>query len=59
MNLSLKKSNDDLTKKISESIRIISKFPDKIPVIVLTRNSKLEKMLTKNKFLVPYDLTVS
>jgi GABA(A) receptor-associated protein len=59
MSLSLKKSNDDLSKKISESIRICSKFPDRIPVIILTKNSKLEKMLKKNKFLVPSDLTVS
>ena len=59
MSLSLKKSTDDLSKKISESIRICSKFPDRIPVIILTKNSRLEKMLKKNKFLVPYDLTVS
>jgi len=56
MSLSLKKSNDDL---ISESNRILAKFPDRIPVIILTKNSKLEKMLKKNKFLVPYNLSVS
>ena len=56
MSLSLKKSNDDL---ISESNRILAKFPDRIPVIILTKNSKLEKMLKKNKFLVPYNLTIS
>ena len=59
MSLSLKKSNDDLAKKISESNRILAKFPDRIPVIILTNNSKLEKMLKKNKFLVPHNLTVS
>lgn len=52
-------NKDELSKRISESKRIISKFPDRIPVIVLTNNSKLQKMLTKNKFLVPHDLTVS
>ena len=56
--LSLKNEND-LAKRISESNRIISKFPDRIPVIITTTNSNLEKMLKKNKFLVPYDLTVS
>jgi GABA(A) receptor-associated protein len=60
MNLFCKNLNkDELSKRISESKRIISKFPDRIPVIILTNNSKLQKMLTKNKFLVPYDLTVS
>ena len=53
------KNNNDLSKKISESNRILAKFPGRIPVIILSKNSKLEKMLKKNKFLVPYDLTVS
>lgn len=53
------KTENDLLKRISESNRIISKFPDRIPVIVLTKNVTLEKLLKKNKFLVPYDLSVS
>ena len=53
------KNENDLTKRISESNRIIAKFPDRIPVIILTTNPDLKKMLKKNKFLVPYDLSVS
>jgi GABA(A) receptor-associated protein len=59
MSLLALKNENDLTKRISESNRIISKFPDRIPVIIITRNPNLEKMLKKNKFLVPYDLSVS
>ena len=59
MSLLALKNENDLAKRISESNRIISKFPDRIPVIIITKNSNLEKMLKKNKFLVPYDLTVS
>ena len=58
-NIHKKIDKNELSKRISESKRIISKFPDRIPVIILTNNSRLQKMLTKNKFLVPYDLTVS
>jgi GABA(A) receptor-associated protein len=58
MSNQLKKSTD-LSFRVEESNRILSKFPDRIPVIVITNNSKLEKMLRKNKFLVPYDLSVS
>lgn len=52
-------NENDLSKRISESNRIISKFPDRIPVIVLTKNQSIKKMLKKNKFLVPYELSVS
>jgi|688.fasta_scaffold1999700_1 GABA(A) receptor-associated protein len=59
MSLVALNNENDLSKRISESNRIISKFPDRIPVIVLTKNATLEKLLKKNKFLVPYDLSVS
>jgi len=59
MSLLALNNENDLSKRISESTRIISKFPDRIPVIVLTKNVTLEKLLKKNKFLVPYDLSVS
>ena len=59
MSLLALKNENDLAKRISESNRIISKFPDRIPVIIITTNTNIEKMLKKNKFLVPYDLTVS
>ena len=55
---SLKKSTE-LSENISESTRILSKYPDRIPVIIKTKNQKLAKMLKKNKFLVPQDLSIA
>ena len=55
---SLKKSTE-LSENISESTRILSKYPDRIPVIIKTKNQKLAKMLKKNKFLVPKDLSIA
>jgi GABA(A) receptor-associated protein len=43
----------------SEADRILAKYPDKIPIIVeLGRNSNLSP-LDKQKYLVPYDLSVA
>jgi GABA(A) receptor-associated protein len=53
------KKKIDLDKRISESNRIICKFPDKIPVIVETDDKDLIKQMKKNKFLSPYDISVS
>jgi GABA(A) receptor-associated protein len=44
---------------IYESTRILAKFPDKVPVIVETDDENIRKSLNKNKFLVPYDISVS
>lgn len=44
---------------IYESNRILSKFPDRVPIIVETNDESIRKSLKKNKFLVPYDITVS
>lgn len=49
----------DLDKRISESNRILAKFPDKIPVIVESSDKDLIKQMKKNKFLSPYDISVS
>ena len=44
---------------IYESARILAKFHDKVPVIVETNDEHIRKSLKKNKFLVPYDISVS
>lgn len=46
-----------LNERINESKRITRKFPNKIPVIVDSKNKNL--VLKKNKFIVPYDVSVS
>ena len=48
-----------LNEKVSESTRILAKFPDKIPVIIETEDEDIKKNLRKNKFLVPYDVSAS
>lgn len=52
-------TNRKSKEQISESLRIINKFPNRIPVIVEKEDFSLNKMLTKNKFLVPYNTNVS
>ena len=49
----------DLEKRAGESNRILSKFPDKIPIIVESSDKELIKQMKKNKFLSPYDISVS
>ena len=53
------RKNIDLSTRISESNRILSKNPDKIPVIIECLDNELNKQLKKNKFLVPYDVSSS
>lgn len=47
-------------KRISESERILAKFPDRIPVIVQISKNCIKELpvLDKHKYLVPQDLTV-
>lgn len=47
-----------LEKRQSESLRIRSKYPDRIPVIVERANKSDIPEIDKRKFLVPADLTV-
>lgn len=45
-------------KRSSECTRLLSKYPDRSPVVCeIARNSK-DLVLTKTKFLVPRDLTI-
>lgn len=48
----------DFSKRVTESSRIIAKYPDRIPVIVSKANNSILNDIDKNKFLVPKDLTI-
>jgi GABA(A) receptor-associated protein len=50
-------SEEDTEKLLKESRSIKSRYPEKIPVIVNTKNKKLK--MDRQKFLIPNDLTVS
>lgn len=47
-----------LEKRLSESKRILEKYDSRIPVIVTAFKSCKLPPIDKNKYLVPYDLTV-
>ena len=51
--------SNELSKRIAVSGRMISKFPDRIPVIVTSNDRKLCKLLSKNKFLCPKYISAS
>jgi GABA(A) receptor-associated protein len=53
------KNSINLSSRISESERILAKFPDRIPVIVESADKELTKLLKKNKFLSPTHVSVS
>jgi GABA(A) receptor-associated protein len=47
-----------LEKRKEETNRIMIKYPDKIPIICNRGYNKETPLLPRNKFLVPYDLTI-
>ncbi len=47
-----------LSERISESERILTKYPLSIPVIIETYDTLLIKNIKKNKFLVPQNVSV-
>lgn len=53
------KEKTKFEKRVTEAARIMTKYPDRIPVIVeqLKRDRDIPE-LDKNKFLVPRDLTI-
>ncbi len=54
------KIKNSLQERWTESLRVIAKYPDRIPVIC-ERSNKATKdcpIIDKNKYLVPRDLTV-
>lgn len=51
--------NIPFERRRAESINIITKYPDRIPVIVMQgRNAKDIPLLDKNKFLTPKNMSV-
>jgi len=55
------KEEHDFDKRFSESKRILSTYPDRVPIIVEKSNNKNSKALPdidKKKFLCPGDITV-
>ena len=52
------KEENSLAKRSSESLKILSKWPDKVPIIMeKSANSRVEDF-PKNKFLCPADYSV-
>ena len=51
------KSSKSLEERLTESNRMLEKFPDRIPVIVEKGNDTIED-IDKKKFLVPKDISV-
>jgi len=52
-----KKSKSE-SERISESSKIIERYPDRIPIIVEKDKKSKIKDIDKNKFLVPNDMTL-
>jgi len=52
-----KKSKSE-NERITESSKIIEKYPDRIPIIVEKDKKSKIKDIDKNKFLVPNDMTL-
>lgn len=55
------KERNSVQKRMQESIRITTKYPDRIPVICEKSNNTRDNlpMIDKNKYLLPNDLIVS
>ena len=51
--------SDELSRRIAESGRMVAKFPDRIPIIVTSKDKKLSNLLSKNKFLCPKYISAS
>ena len=52
-----KKSKSE-NERITESSKIIERYPDRIPIIVEKNKKSKIKDIDKNKFLVPNDMTL-
>lgn len=46
-----------LSKRIEDSVRIVSKYPDHVPIIVESNDDILMEALKKKKYLVPKEST--
>lgn len=47
-----------LQQRIDESNRILSKYPDRVPIIIEC-DKELDKLIKKRKFLAPRDISIS
>jgi len=52
------RSTHPFDKRRNEAVRIMSKYPDRIPIIVEMAKKCTLPSLDKNKFLVPRDITI-
>jgi len=52
------KSRTSFKQRKYESVRIMAKYPDRIPVICEKSSSSNISLIDKNKYLVPNDLTI-
>ena len=50
--------NKPLDERLTESKKIIDKYPNRVPVIVTKNNKCKLKGIDKNKYLVPNDMTI-
>jgi GABA(A) receptor-associated protein len=56
--MSIFKKRNNIEKRKAESCRILSKYPDRIPIICEQNKSSDIELIDKNKYLVPSDLTL-
>jgi len=52
-------NSTSIEERISESNRILAKFPNSIPVIIESKSEEVYKKLKKNKYLVPRNVSAS
>jgi GABA(A) receptor-associated protein len=52
-------SRNSLEKRLDESTRILEKYKDRIPIIVLKHDRSELPEIDKNKYLVPNDMSYS
>ena len=52
------KNNHTIEERKSETLKIKNKYSDKIPVIVTKEPSSQLNNITKEKYLVPFDMTI-
>jgi GABA(A) receptor-associated protein len=53
------KKNFTFQQRINESNRVLSKYPDRLPIFCEKLNGQLDLPdIDKNKYLVPYDITL-
>jgi len=53
------KKSKSFEERLSESNRIIEKYPDRLPIIVERKNTCKLNDIDKNKFLVPSDMVLT